>query len=73
MTQEQKLILKNKIRIAKIKREIQECKDKLSASDYQAIKYAEGWINESDYAPIKAQRQLLRDRINLLESQLVNS
>lgn len=39
----------------------------LSQTDYQALKYGEGQISESDYAPIKAQRQEWRDRINELQ------
>lgn len=38
--------------------------------DYQAIKFAEGWLSEEEFAPIKAQRQELRNKINELESQL---
>lgn len=49
---------------------IYEIKSKLATTDYQAIKYAEGCISEEDYAPIKAQRQSLRDQINALEKQL---
>lgn len=47
--------------------EIAELKANLSATDYQAIKYAEGLLSESDYAPIKEQRQAWRNRINELE------
>ena len=36
---------------------ILELKKNLSDTDYKAIKYAEGFITEEDYAPIKAQRQ----------------
>lgn len=50
--------------------EIESCKEQLSATDYKAIKYAEGLISEDDYAPIKAERQALRDRINELEKEL---
>lgn len=46
---------------------ISELKQNLANTDYQAIKYAEGFITESEYAPIKAQRQAWRDEINLLE------
>ena len=49
---------------------ISEIKRKLSETDYQAIKYAEGFICEADYAPIKAQRQAWRDEINALEAEL---
>lgn len=49
---------------------IAELKANLADTDYQAIKYAEGFITEADYAPIKAQRQAWRDEINALEAQL---
>ena len=55
---------------AEVKKEIRLLKSQLSESDYKAIKYAEGWISEEDYAPIKAERQALRDRINELEDSL---
>ena len=48
--------------------EIRELKQKLNATDYQAIKYAEGVITDEDYAETKAQRQAWRDRINELEA-----
>ncbi|MBR2335813.1 MAG: hypothetical protein IKA62_06290 [Clostridia bacterium] len=47
--------------------EIAELKAKLAATDYQAIKYAEGVLSEEEYSDMKAQRQLWRDRINELE------
>lgn len=50
--------------------EIEQCKAQLAATDYQAIKHSEGLISEDDYAPIKAQRQALRDRVNELEAKL---
>ena len=50
--------------------EIQELKEKLKNSDYQAIKYAEGWLSEEEYAPVKAKRQQWRDRINELEQEV---
>ena len=49
---------------------IEELKKALCATDYKAIKYAEGWIGEQEYAPVKAERQAMRERINLLESSL---
>ena len=52
------------------KREIANLKHQLSLSDYKAIKYAEGWISEEDYAEIKSARQALRDEINVLEEQV---
>lgn len=48
--------------------EVEQLKTKLAETDYQAIKYAEGWISEEVYAPIRAQRQAWRDRINELEN-----
>lgn len=42
-------------------------KQKLLETDYQAIKFAEGMLSESEYAPVKAQRQEWRVEINLLE------
>lgn len=48
---------------------IEELKQQLFASDYKALKYAEGWISAEEYAPIKAERQALRDEINELEAE----
>ena len=56
-------IVEKQTRIAELKR-------KLSETDYKAIKYAEGLISETDYVPIKAQRQAWRDEINALEAEL---
>ena len=47
--------------------QIKELKQKLADTDYQAIKFAEGELTESEYAPTKAQRKAWRDRINELE------
>lgn len=60
ITEEQKII----------NTKIAELKYKLIETDYQAIKYAEGYMTEEEYAPIKAQRQEWRDEINLLESKI---
>ena len=54
-------------------KEIGELKAKLAATDYQAIKFAEGWITAEDYAPTKALRNSRRVRINELEVQDGNS
>ena len=45
-------------------------KIQLSDTDYKAIKYAEGWLTDEEYAPIKAERQALRDKINALEIEV---
>lgn len=47
--------------------EVQSLKQMLADTDYQAIKYAEGWLTETEYAEVKAQRQAWRERINELE------
>lgn len=54
-----------------VEERISALKQKLSSTDYQAIKYAEGWISDEEYASIKAQRQEWRDEINRLEVENV--
>lgn len=49
---------------------ITEIKSLLKATDYQAIKYAEGLLNDIEYEPIRVQRQDWRDEINRLEDEL---
>ena len=49
--------------------EVEELKMQLAESNDKALEYAEGWISAEDYAPIKAERQALRDRINELEGE----
>ena len=51
-------------------RKIAEFKSKLSATDYKAIKFAEGWMTEEEFAPIRAERQRIREQINALEAEL---
>lgn len=58
--------------IADKKKRINELKALLQATDYQAIKYAEGFISEADYLPIKQTRQEYRNQINALEAQIAN-
>lgn len=50
--------------------QINQLKSQLSATDYKAIKFAEGWMTEEEYAPIRAERQAIRDQINALEAEL---
>lgn len=52
--------------------EIDAIKAELAESDYKALKYAEGWLTEDEYAPVKAQRQALRGKINELETELAS-
>lgn len=49
-------------------REIETLMRNLADTDYQAIKYAEGVMTESEYAPIKSQREDWRYRINYLQA-----
>lgn len=50
--------------------QIIELKRKLRATDYLALKYAEGEISASEYAVTKEQRKAWRAQINALETQL---
>ena len=49
---------------------IEELKQQLADTDYQAIKFAEGWLTVEEYEPIKALRQSWRDEINRLEGSM---
>ena len=51
--------------------QILDLKQMLTDTDYQAIKYAEGWLTDEEYAPIKEQRQEWREEINRLENEEV--
>ena len=66
------LYTESELAIAANKKRINELKVLLQETDYQAIKYFEGFISETDYAPIKAQRQAWRDEINALEAELAS-
>ena len=61
----EKLLNKNSKEFKETK--IKELKKELAKTDYQAIKFAEGWLSEEEFAPIKAYRQELRNQINELE------
>ena len=49
--------------------EIEQLKAQLAETNDKVIEYAEGWLTAEEYAPIKAERQSLRDRINELGVQ----
>lgn len=53
-----------------IRERILQLKQLLSSTDYQAIKYAEGELSASEYAPIKKQRKAWREEINQLEKEI---
>jgi hypothetical protein len=63
--------MQNKDKIT-IGQQITQCLDELKATDYKAIKYAEGELSESDYSPIREKRRQCRIRINELEKQLAD-
>ena len=46
--------------------QIAKLKKQLSDTDYEAIKYSEGWFTEEEYAPIKIMREELREKIREL-------
>ena len=46
---------------------MRELKQKLSETDYKALKFADGALTEVEYAPIKTARQSWRDEINEIE------
>ncbi|MDR2046542.1 MAG: hypothetical protein LBP79_01325 [Clostridiales bacterium] len=49
------------------RRRIEALKAQLSATDYKAIKYAEGLYSDDEYAATKAEREALREQIRALE------
>lgn len=50
--------------------EINALKSLLADTDYKAIKYAEGAIDEEEYTEIKALRQSWREKINEIEQNI---
>ena len=65
------LYTESELAIVYKKKRISELKSLLQETDYQAIKYAEGFISEEDYLPIKQTRQEYRNEINELETQII--
>lgn len=53
-----------------VESEIAVRKQKLTATDYQAIKFAEGFLSADEYAGVKEQRETWRREINALEAEL---
>jgi hypothetical protein len=54
--------------IGKVKQHIKALKARLSATDYKAIKYAEGELSAEEYESVKLQRRAWREKINELEA-----
>jgi len=44
----------------------------LADSDFQAIKYSEGWYTEEEYKPIREAREEYRKKIRELEKEYKN-
>lgn len=63
MTERDKMIIEYRL-------EIMHKKKALSETDYKCLKFAEGEISASEYAPTKEQRKLLRVEINALEEKI---
>ena len=59
-----------KMMLPSAEEQIEILKQQLADSDYKAIKYAEGWLSEEEYAPIKEERQRIRDEINRLQTEV---
>lgn len=57
-------------KIKKCNARISILKAKLKATDYIAIKFSEGEITTSEFAPIREQRRAWRAEINALETEL---
>lgn len=57
-------------RVMNIQSEIAGLKQILAATDYKALKHADGVLSDEEYAVTKVQRQELRDKINELETEL---
>lgn len=49
---------------------INELRNMLKATDYKAIKYAEGEITAEEYAETKEKRRAWREEINQLQAEL---
>lgn len=71
MTQEYYYEVPNPVAIREeIEQQIADLKAQLVATDYQCLKFVEGYLTENEYKPIKEQRQCWRDKINELEQSL---
>lgn len=58
------------LEIQKLNAQIQDYKNRLIESDFQAIKYAEGLYTEEQYEPTRKMRQSYRDKINELNEKI---
>ena len=58
------------IKHGEIQEKINQLKKLLKDTDYKALKYAEGWLSTDEFKETLDQRQLWRNQINELESEL---
>ncbi len=49
--------------------EISQLKAELASTDYKCLKYIDGVLTEEEYAEVRAYRQELRNKINILQGQ----
>lgn len=49
---------------------LSELKTQLMQSDYKAIKHSEGLLSDEDYAPIRAEREAIRQQIRAIEENV---
>lgn len=52
---------------------ISQLNDNLEDTNQQAIRYAEGWITDEEYEPLRLQRQAWRDEIERLENNIADA
>ena len=67
------LYTERELAIADKKKRISELKALLQATDYQAIKYAEGEMPYEEYAPVRELRKGWRKEINDLEALIATT
>lgn len=76
LTEEEKAELARQQQISQVTAQINDLKDRIAASDYKVIKTYEytliGEQTEYDMETVHAERQALRDQINVLETQLAD-
>lgn len=56
--------------ILEYRTKIRECKQKLKATDYKALKFAEGELTSNEYASTLIERREARAQINYLEAKI---
>lgn len=76
LTEEEKAELARQQQISQVTAQIDDLKNRIAASDYKIIKTYEytllGEQTEYDIEAVHAERQALRDQINVLETQLAD-